>query len=126
PTQFYSMLANFFSFFILWRLTTLETSAAFIAGIYLILNGAFRFVEESLRGEPQTPYFIGMRVYQWLALLSILSGIVFTCIPSPPLSAGGLTPSLWFNAMIYFIIILCVYGLDFPYSNAKFSRLTQE
>lgn len=126
PTQFYSMLANFFTFFILWRLTTLETSAAFIAGIYLILNGAFRFVEESLRGEPQTPYFIGMRVYQWLALLSILSGIIFTCIPSPPLSAGGLTPSLWFNAMIYFIIILCVYGLDFPYSNAKFSRLTQE
>ncbi|HBO39091.1 MAG TPA: diacylglyceryl transferase [Pasteurellaceae bacterium] len=126
PTQFYSMLANFFTFFLLWRLTGLDTSAAFIAGMYLILNGTFRFIEESLRGEPQTPHFIGMPVYQWLALISILIGIAFTGIDSPPLIAGGLSPSLWLHAVIYFVIILCAYGLDFPDSNAKFSRLTQE
>ncbi|WP_107687487.1 prolipoprotein diacylglyceryl transferase family protein [Neisseria wadsworthii] len=124
PTQFYSMAANFLSFFLLWRLYTLEMPASFVTGIYFILSGIFRFVEESLRGEPQTPYFMGMRVYQWLAIASILLGIVMTYIPSIPLKAGNLNTSLWIQAFLYALLIWFVYGVDFPYSNRRFSRLT--
>lgn len=126
PTQFYSIAANFFTFFILWRFVTLEMPLSFITGMYLILNGAFRFVEESLRGEPQTPYFLGMRVYQWLALLSIVIGIFCTTCPSGTLVHGKLDSTLWLNGVIYFFIILFAYGIDFPKSNVRFSRLTQE
>lgn len=126
PTQFYSIAANFFTFFILWRFVTLEMPLSFITGMYLILNGAFRFVEESLRGEPQTPYFLGMRVYQWLALLSIVTGIFCTMLPSGILAYGSLNLTLWLNGIVYFCIILFAYGIDFPKSNVRFSRLTQE
>ena len=126
PTQFYSIAANFLSFFLLWRLYRLQMPASFIAGMYLILSGAFRFVEESLRGEPQTPYFLGMRVYQWLALASVLAGILFTCLPSAPLFSGSLPASWLLHAIAYFVLIWCVYGLDYPNSTLRFSRLTQE
>ena len=126
PTQFYSIAANFLSFFLLWRLYRLQMPASFIAGMYLILSGAFRFVEESLRGEPQTPYFLGMRVYQWLALASVLAGILFTCLPSAPLFSGSLPAGWLLHAIAYFVLIWCVYGLDYPNSTLRFSRLTQE
>lgn len=125
PTQFYSIATNFLTFFILIRLVHLELPVTFITGIYLILNGSFRFVEESLRGEPQTPYFIKMRVYQWLALISILIGIVFTCFKSEPFHIGVMSWNLVCNAIIYGFIILFAYGIDFPESNKRFSRLTQ-
>lgn len=125
PTQFYSIATNFLTFFILIRLVHLELPVTFITGIYLILNGSFRFVEESLRGEPQTPYFMKMRVYQWLALISILIGIVFTCFKSEPFDIGVMSWNLVCNAIIYGFIILFAYGIDFPESNKRFSRLTQ-
>lgn len=125
PTQFYSIATNFLTFFILIRLVSLGLPVTFITGVYLILNGSFRFVEESLRGEPQTPYFMRMRVYQWLALISILVGIVFTCFKSEPFQMGNMSWVLAFNAIIYGFIILFAYGIDFPESNKRFSRLTQ-
>lgn len=126
PTQFYSIAANFFTFFLLWRLYRLQLPASFVAGMYLILSGAFRFVEESLRGEPQTPYWLGMRVYQWLALVSVLAGILFCCLPSLPLLSGSLSANLLPHALCYFMLIWCVYGLDCPNGTLRFSRLTQE
>ena len=126
PTQFYSMAANFFSFFILWRCYTLGMPASFIVGLYFILSGAFRFVEESLRGEPQTPYFMGMRVYQWLALASVLLGMVLMSLPSDALVKGEWHMSMLLQAVLYFGLIWLVYGVDFPDSNKRFSRLTQE
>jgi prolipoprotein diacylglyceryltransferase len=54
--------------------------STFIAGIYLILNGCGRFVEESFRGETQTPYWAGMRIYQWIAIINIIAGAFFTSI----------------------------------------------
>ena len=83
------------------------------------------FVEESLRGEPQTPYFMGMRVYQWLAILSILMGIAFTCVNAGKLPTGILDFHLFFNALLYSLLVLFAYGIDFPESNVRFSRLTQ-
>lgn len=125
PTQFYSIASNFLTFFLLFRFVSLGMPCSFISGMYLILNGSFRFVEESLRGEPQTPYFMGMRVYQWLALLSILTGIVFTCIESETLSSGNFDLKLILNSFIYGFLVLFAYGIDFPESNKRFSRLTQ-
>lgn len=125
PTQFYSIVSNFFTFLILLRFYYLEMPASFIGGMYFILNGIFRFVEESLRGEPQTPYFMGMRVYQWLAILSILMGIAFTCVNAGKLPTGILDFHLFFNALLYSLLVLFAYGIDFPESNVRFSRLTQ-
>lgn len=125
PTQFYSISSNFLTFFFLIRLVSLGMPSSFITGMYLILNGSFRFVEESLRGEPQTPYFMGMRVYQWLALLSIFLGIGFTCIKTTPLLLGTMNFSLILNSIIYGFLVLFAYGIDFPKSNKRFSRLTQ-
>lgn len=125
PTQFYSIASNFLTFFFLVRLANLGMPTSFIAGLYLILNGSFRFVEESLRGEPQTPYFMGMRVYQWLAILSILTGIIFTCVESDSFHLGVFDWKLILNSLIYGLMILFAYGIDFPESNKRFSRLTQ-
>lgn len=125
PTQFYSIVTNFLTFFLLLRLIHLEMPSAFISGIYLILNGSFRFVEESLRGEPQTPYFLGMRVYQWLAIFSILAGIGATCVESMPLAWGNWNLNLLVHSLLYGSIVLLAYGIDFPKSNKRFSRLTQ-
>lgn len=125
PTQFYSIASNFLTFFILIRLVSLGLPVTFITGIYLILNGSFRFVEESLRGEPQTPYFSGMRVYQWLALISIVVGIIFTCFESEPFHLVAMNWNLVLNSLFYGFIILFAYGIDFPESNKRFSRLTQ-
>lgn len=126
PTLFYSIAANFLTFFLIWRLYRLQLPASFVAGMHLILSGAFRFVEESLRGEPQTPYWPGMRACQWLALVSALAGILFCWLPSQPLLSGSLPANLLLHAICYFMLIWCVYGLDCPNGTLRFSRLTQE
>lgn len=125
PTQFYSIASNFLTFFLLFRLVSLEMPASFVAGMYLIFNGSFRFVEESLRGEPQTEYFMQMRVYQWFALVSVIIGIALTCIESTPLPIGNFDFKLVIHSIFYGFIILFAYGIDFPESNKRFSRLTQ-
>jgi protein-S-isoprenylcysteine O-methyltransferase Ste14 len=125
PTQLFSIISNFLSLFFLFRMVSLEMPSSFIVGMYLILNGSFRFVEESLRGEPQTPYFLGMRVYQWLALISIILGAIFTCLDSPKLLPSVLDRNLIIHSLIYGVIVFIAYGVDFPKSNLRFSRLTQ-
>lgn len=125
PTQFYSIATNFLTFFFLFRLVSLAMPMSFVAGMYLILNGSFRFVEESLRGEPQTPYFMGMRVYQCLAMASILLGIFLTCVESPSFPSGRFDGNLVLYSILYGCMVLFAYGIDFPESNRRFSRLTQ-
>ncbi len=124
PTQFHSMLANAALFFLLWRLTRLGMPALFIAGTYLIANGASRFVEEAFRGEPQTAYWLGMRVYQWLAMLSVALGILLSTLPSSPLPHSQANTTLWLHAVVFAVLITIVYGVDFPESNKRFSRLS--
>ncbi|HMR82254.1 MAG TPA: prolipoprotein diacylglyceryl transferase [Niabella sp.] len=125
PTQLYSIASNMIIFFILIRILLLNLPVTFMIGVYLILNGASRFIEESLRGETQTPYFMNMRVYQWLALCSIISGAVITCIFASPMPNPTWNNMNMIHAVIYGIIVTAVYGLDFPESNTRFSRLTQ-
>jgi hypothetical protein len=98
--------------------------SAFIIGIYLILNGLGRFVEESFRGEAQTPYWGGMRIYQWIAIINIIAGAFFTAIPgSVTLSFHPDTESL-ILAIAAGIIVTFASGVDFPGSARRFARLT--
>lgn len=124
PTQLYSIGNNFISGLILIRLCSLNMSVTFITGMYLILNGLGRFIEEYFRGEAQTPYWAGMRIYQWIAIVNIVAGAVFTCLPSATMLNFQLNvPSFcWALAMGIFATI--AYGVDFPNSNKRFARLT--
>jgi phosphatidylglycerol:prolipoprotein diacylglycerol transferase len=98
--------------------------ASFIAGIYLLLNAIARFVEESLRGEAQTPYWAGMRIYQWIAIVNMIAGAIFTCIPSGMLPPFQLNMPAFYWALTISILSSAAYGLDFPNSNRRFARLT--
>lgn len=123
PTQLYSMGTNFLTGLILYRCYSMQMPATFIIGLYLILNGLARFVEEHYRGETQTSYWLGMRFYQWLALASIFFGAVFTCINSNiKLSFYGTNDSL-ISAAVSAIIVTIAYGVDFPNSTKRFARL---
>jgi protein-S-isoprenylcysteine O-methyltransferase Ste14 len=124
PTQLYSIGNNLVSGLILIRLYSIGVQAVFIIGIYFILNGLGRFVEESFRGEAQTPYWAGMRIYQWIAIFNIIIGVFFTTVPD------SITLNFRFNAESIFlaiamgIIVTIASGVDFPESNRRFARLT--
>ncbi len=124
PTQLYSICSNLITGLILIRLFSIEMPAVFITGIYFILNGLGRFTEESFRGEAQTPYWAGMRIYQWIALLNVILGAFFTTLPY------GKTLSFQFNfeslflAIAIGLLVTVASGVDFPESNRRFARLT--
>ena len=124
PTQLYSIATNVITGLFLIRLLNIGMSSTFIIGIYLIFNGLGRFVEESFRGEAQTPYWSGMRIYQWIAIVNILFGAFFSAIPN----SGELLfqPNILslFLAIGISILVTIASGVDFPESNRRFARLT--
>jgi hypothetical protein len=125
PTPLYSILANVVIGVLLVRLWSLGGALSLIAGSYLILAGAARFVEESYRGEPQTPVVGGMRLYQWLAASSFVTGIVVTSLPSVPAPVIRMTLDvrLLAAAVAYGLVTCCAMGVDFPGSARRFARL---
>jgi hypothetical protein len=124
PTQVYSILWNVACGIILGRIWSVHASLPLLSGIYLILNGLGRFVEESYRGEPQTPIFGKMRLYQWMSGFSVVSGAVLTTIsadasiPNPQLNWSTIFAGIVFGMIIWF-----AQGVDFPKSNKRFARL---
>jgi protein-S-isoprenylcysteine O-methyltransferase Ste14 len=124
PTQLYSIACNTISGIILIRLYTVGMSAVFITGIYLMMNGLGRFVEESLRGEAQTPYLAGMRIYQWIAIVNIVLGAICTTIHDTSVIHFKFNIESVFLAVLMGIIVLIASGVDFPESNRRFARLT--
>jgi protein-S-isoprenylcysteine O-methyltransferase Ste14 len=124
PTQLYSIGTNILSGLILIRLYGLGMPSSFIIGIYFILNGTGRFVEESFRGEAQTPYWAGMRIYQWIAIVNILIGACFTSIPDTPVPIFLPNILSIFLSIIMGILVAIASGVDFPESNRRFARLT--
>jgi hypothetical protein len=124
PTPVYSILWNVVIAFVATRLWFVHSSFGMIAGMYLILTGLGRFVEEAYRGEPQTPIFGGLRLYQWIAILSVVSGAVLTTLPAsgevpvPTFSWETLIAGLGFGLFTWFAL-----GVDFPDSNRRFARL---
>jgi len=125
PTPLYSILGNLVIGVLLWRLWSLGAAVGLVAGVYFILAGVARFIEESYRGEPQTPCVGGLRLYQWMALLSMGFGIAFTLLPGE--SAPGLVLTcdmrLVVGAILYGIMAGCAMGVDFPGSTRRFARL---
>jgi prolipoprotein diacylglyceryltransferase len=125
PTQLYSILSNGVIAAILIRFWTVGAPLNVIAGVYLILMGGTRFVEEAYRGEPQTPVVHGLRLYQWIAIASMIGGAIITAVcssraaPAPVFTWGALT-----NAAVLGVIASAALGLDFPESNRRFARLT--
>ena len=124
PTQLYSILSNAVLGSLLLRLWVSNCPLSLICGAYAIGNGCARFVEEAYRGEPQTKSVWGLRLYQWIAAVSVVMGAVLTSIGSPP--AHELTPSLagfvW--AAVFGLMAGAAMGVDFPDSDRPFARLT--
>ena len=124
PTPVYSIIWLFFVGFLLLALWLNRFSYSFIFGMYLVLSGMGRFVEEAYRGEVQTPVWKGLRLYQWAAILSVITGIVFTTIN---VQLAELHPGYgwetWVAALLGGFFIFFAMGVDFPNSNARFSRL---
>jgi prolipoprotein diacylglyceryltransferase len=124
PTPVYSILWNVVIALIITRLWILHAPLHLITGLYFILNGMGRFVEEAWRGEPQTPVFARLRLYQWAAFASVLIGIVMTALgssepaPGPHFDWWMALPAAAFGAVVCFAM-----GIDFPESNRRFSRL---
>lgn len=124
PTQLYSIIWLFFVGIFLFALWMNHHSYSFIFGIYLILTSLGRFVEEAYRGEKQTLIIKGLRLYQWIAMITFIIGIVMTLIKINPVV---ISPGLYWETICYATIgglfAFFAMGVDFPYSNARFSRL---
>jgi hypothetical protein len=124
PTPLYAILWLFFVGFILLALWNNSFPSPFIFGLYLILTGIGRFVEEAYRGEVQTPILKGLRLYQWTAILSVVIGIIMTTIQVETVII--ITEFSWETVLAALIggsFTTFAMGIDFPYSNARFSRL---
>jgi hypothetical protein len=125
PTPLYSIMANVVVGALLLRLCSLDAAYSLIIGAYFIMTGATRFAEESYRGEPQTLIVCGLRIYQWLAILSFVMGAAVTTIPS----ATAADFSLWFDLKMLVVATLvgvayaAAMGMDFPRSGKRFARL---
>jgi hypothetical protein len=124
PTPLYSMLGNAAIGVVLGRMWGAGAPLPLTAGLYLVLAGLARFVEESYRGEPQTPVVRGLRLYQWFALVSVGVGAYVMSLrtaahaPAPDPSWAALGAGVLLGLVHWFAM-----GVDFPASSQRFSRL---
>ncbi|HVO52616.1 MAG TPA: prolipoprotein diacylglyceryl transferase family protein, partial [Thermoanaerobaculia bacterium] len=124
PTPLYSIVWNAVPALLCARLWGARSPLSVIAGAYLILTGLGRFVEESRRGEPQTPVFARLRLYQWIAAGTVAAGAVFTCLPgTAPAPAPEPSPAALGAAAVFAAATWFALGVDFPRSNRRFARL---
>lgn len=125
PTQLYSILWNITNGILLAHLWSLSASPALISGLYLILNGLGRFVEEAYRGEPQTAILGKLRLYQLLAIASVIIGAVVTALPcTSAVPTGEFNLAAAEASILFFFITWFALGMDFPESFKRFARLT--
>jgi prolipoprotein diacylglyceryltransferase len=126
PTQLYSIASNIIAGLILIRLFKIGMPSSFIIGVYFILNALGRFVEESFRGEAQTPYWAGMRIYQWIAIINILIGSLFLTVQDSVVLSFHPNLTSLYLAIAVGILVTFASGIDFPESNRRFARLTSK
>lgn len=126
PTQVYSIVGNFFIAMVMFRLLAVGSQASNVVSVYLILSSLARFVEEAYRGEPQTPVLGGLSIYQWLSVIGLFAGCVFTMVPSANVSFSGISnnPVVWGTALVFGIFVAFIMSVDLPKSNKRFARLT--
>ena len=124
PTQLYSILATLAIGLVLVRFWALGLPLPFILGSYLVLVGLTRFVEEHYRGEPQTAWVAGLRLYQWLAIVFLVVGAALTAAAGAPAPEPQPVPAwAWPVLAALGLVTYIAYGVDFPRSNRRFSRL---
>jgi protein-S-isoprenylcysteine O-methyltransferase Ste14 len=125
PTPLYSILSNIVIGTLLARLWSLSVPPAFVVGMYFLLNGLTRFVEESYRAEPQTPGIWGLHIYHWFATACIIAGMAISGIDStvPAILFHAPEPGLFAWALVVGLCAGFAMGVDFPGSNRRFSRL---
>jgi hypothetical protein len=124
PTQLYSAGWMLLVAAVLIRLWMLGAGLQLIVGLYFVLTGLGRFVEEHFRGEPQTQVWGGFRLYQWLAIGFVTGGAAVTTLgwtPAPALAWP--TPTALLAISTFAVLAYVAYGVDFPKLNARFSRL---
>jgi hypothetical protein len=125
PTPLYSILWDGLIFLIVFRLWIASAPLPAIIGTSLILSGLGRFVEEAYRGEPQTAIFGGLRLYQWIALGTILAGAAVTSWgPDRAPALPQWNASIWLPALAFGWVTAFAMGVDFPGSHRRFARLT--
>ena len=124
PTQLYSIVAMLSIAAILTAFWLARLPLPFVTGMYFVLTGLTRFAEEHFRGEPQTPAYGGLRLYQWLAIAFLVGGAAVTTLPGA--AAGGFTWRIdggWLPLLGLGVITYVAYGVDFPRSSRRLSRL---
>jgi Prolipoprotein diacylglyceryl transferase/PAP2 superfamily len=124
-TPLYSILWNVPVALVVTRLWIVSAPLGVIGGVYLILTGLGRFVEEAYRGEPQTPVYAGLRLYQWIAIATVVAGATITAL----VRAGNAAPpqfgwSAVGIAAVLGLLSAIALGIDFPESQRRFARLT--
>lgn len=126
PTQFYSIMGNLFIGMVMFRMMAVGSQSANVIGVYLILSSLARFVEETYRGEPQTPEFGGLNLYQWLSIACLVLGSLFTMVPSTNVTFSGFSfsPIVWGTASVFGILTAFLMSVDFPNSSKRFAKLT--
>lgn len=125
PTQLYSILGNVIIGMLLARMWAVGVPVTVVAGLYLMMAGVLRFVEEAYRGEPQTLRTAGLPLYQWLALSSFLLGMAVSVLPAA--GAPGFSmpaPAYWLWALLLGGVCAAAMGMDFPKATWRFSRLS--
>jgi prolipoprotein diacylglyceryltransferase len=125
PTQLYSILWNVAIAMVMTRLWVVHAPVSLIGGPYLILTGIGRFSEEAYRGEPQTPILAGLRLYQWIAIGTVVGGAAITALaPSGPAPAASFSWEVLGIAAGFGAISTVLLGVDAPESDRRFARLT--
>jgi hypothetical protein len=118
------MLANLVIGLVLFRLAYEQAPAPLLIGVYLMLTGLARFVEEQFRGEPQTPQVGGLKLYQWLAFGMVVAGLGTATISAPALALQfEWYPAATPVALGAALLAAFAMGMDFPFSVKRFSRL---
>lgn len=125
--QLYSIALNLPIGFLLLTLWHRQAAAGLIIGLYFILTGMARFVEEAWRGEPQTRRFWRLTEYQWLCILFVLIAFLIWSVPGPMIPVTLPEWGGWFHlatAAAIGLLYVFAMSMDFPNSNRRFSRLS--
>jgi protein-S-isoprenylcysteine O-methyltransferase Ste14 len=123
-TPLYSILWNVLIALVMVRLWVTASPWSLIGGVYLVLTGIGRFSEEAWRGEPQTAVLAGLRLYQWIAIGTVLAGAAITAtVRSGSAGPPEFAPVELAIAAILGVLAALALGVDLPESNRRFARL---
>lgn len=124
PTTVYAMFWHVFCAVVLGRMWIAHCDLHLIAGVFGIVNGLGRFVEEAYREDATSQLVFGLRRHQWTAAATVVAGGLVTALaqsapaPVPEFTTSGFTVALAAAAVSTIAL-----GVDFPESKWRFARL---